>query len=138
MKARISISYVQMLDQRWRQIAGESGLLFSPYVRFEQVQTEGHQRISVNGLTEAPFTIGRYAAMLGFGVFDGFVNIGVFNCAPANTASAVIQSLSLQSDTPYAIIEADGDPLTASQLRQLETVAAQCCRRRETLIALHT
>jgi hypothetical protein len=71
--------------------------------------------------------------MLDFGVFDGFVNIGVFNCAPANTASAVIQSLSLQRDTPYAIIEADGDPLTTSQLSQLETVAAQCRRRRETL-----
>lgn len=133
MKARISITFVEALDQRWRQIASESGLLFSPYVKFGQVQTEGHQRISVNGLTEAPFTIGRYAVMMGSGAFDGFVNIGVFNCAPANTASAVIQSLSLQSDTPYAIIEADGDPLTASQLRQLETVAAQCRRRRETL-----
>lgn len=133
MKARISIAFVEALDQRWRQIAGESGLLFSPYVGFGQVQTEGHQRISVNGLTEAPFTIGRYTAMMRSGEFDGFVNIGVFNCAPANTASAVIQSLSLQSDTPYAIIEADGDPLTASQLSQLETLAAQCRRRRETL-----
>jgi hypothetical protein len=97
------------------------------------VETEGHQRISVNGLTEAPFTIGRYAAMMRSGAFDGFVNIGVFNCAPANTASAVIHSLSLQTDIPYAIVEADGDPLTSSQLRQLETVAAQCRSRRKTL-----
>jgi len=133
MKARIGIAFVEALDQRWRQIAGESGLLFSPYVKFGQVETEGHQRISVNGLTEAPYTIGRYAAMLGFGAFDGFVNIGVFNCAPANTASAVIQSLSIQSNTPYAVIEADGDSLTDNQLRQIETVAAQCRRRRETI-----
>lgn len=132
-KARISITYVEKLDQRWRQIAAESRLLFSPYVNFEEVETEGHRRISVNGLTEAPFTIGRYAAMLASGAFDGYINIGVFNCAPANTASAVIQSLSLQTDIPYAIIEADGDSLTDNQLRQLETVAAQCRRRRETL-----
>jgi predicted CoA-substrate-specific enzyme activase len=131
MKARISIAYVEKLDQRWRQIAGGSGLLFSPYLSFEQVATEGHRRISVNGLTEAPFIIGRYAAMLASGAFDGYINIGVFNCAPANTASAVIQSLSLQTDTPYAVIEADGDSLTDNQLRQLETVAAQCRRRRE-------
>jgi len=133
MKARISIAYIEKLDQRWRQIAGESGLLFSPYVSFDQVETEGHRRISVNGLTEAPFTIGRYAAMLDSGAFDGFINIGVFNCAPANSASAVIHSLSLRTDTPYAIIEADGDSLTDSQLRQIETVAAQCRRRRATI-----
>jgi predicted nucleotide-binding protein (sugar kinase/HSP70/actin superfamily) len=133
MKARIDIAYIEMLDQRWRRIAEVSGLLFSPYLSFGSVETEGHLRISLNGLTEAPITVGRYAAMLRSGAFDGFINIGVFNCAPANTASAVIHSLSLDTDTPYAIIEADGDSLTASQMRQLETVAAQCRRRRETI-----
>jgi len=42
----------------------------------------------------------------------------------------VIESLSLNTDAPYAIIESDGGGLTASQLRQLETVSAQCVRRR--------
>jgi len=59
------------------------------------------------------------------------VNIGAFNCAPANAASAVIHALSLRSDTPYVVIECDGDSITTGQLRQLETIAIQCRRRRE-------
>jgi predicted nucleotide-binding protein (sugar kinase/HSP70/actin superfamily) len=131
--ARVRIGFVEMLDQRWRRIAAESGLLFSPYVPFADVEREGHQRISLNGYTEAPITVGRYAALLGSGAFDGYVNIGAFNCAPASTASAVIHALSLRTDTPYAVIESDGDAITTGQLRQLETVAVQCRRRREAL-----
>ena len=134
-RARIHIGYIEMVDRRWRRIAAESGLLFNPYVSFSDVQGEGHQRISLNGFTEAPMTVGRYAALLRSGGFDGYVNIGAFNCAPANSASAVIHSLSLRTDTPYAIIEADGNGITATQLGQLETVAAQCRRRRAALHA---
>lgn len=129
--ARVRIGFIEMLDQRWRRIAGESGLLFSPYVPFGDVEREGHKRISLNGYTEAPMTIGRYAALLASGAFDGYVNIGAFNCAPANTASAVIHALSLRTDTPYAVIESDGECITGGQLQQLETVAVQCRRRRE-------
>ena len=99
-RARIHIGYIEMLDRRWRRIAAESGLLFNPYVSFGEVQAEGHQRISLNGFTEAPMTVGRYAALLRSGGFDGYVNIGAFNCGPTNTASAVIHSLSLRTDTP--------------------------------------
>jgi hypothetical protein len=121
----------EMVDQRWQRTAAESGLLVSPYVPFADVQREGHKHVSLNGYTEAPVTIGRYAVLLNLRAFDGYVNIGAFNCAPANTASAVIQSLSSSTDAPYAIIEADGGDLTASQFRQLETVAAQCVSRRD-------
>jgi predicted CoA-substrate-specific enzyme activase len=131
--ARVRISFVEMLDQRWRRIAAESGLLFSPYVPFADVEREGHSRISMNGYTEAPVTVGRYAALLASGAFDGYINVGAFNCAPANTASAVIHALSLRTDTPYAVIESDGDAITTGQLRQLETVAVQCRRRRDGL-----
>jgi predicted nucleotide-binding protein (sugar kinase/HSP70/actin superfamily) len=134
-RARVHIGYIEMLDRRWRRIAAESGLLFNPYVSFSQVQDEGHRRISLNGFTEAPMTVGRYAALQRSGGFDGYVNIGAFNCAPANTASAVIHSLSLRNDSPYAIIEADGNCITTSQLGQLETVAAQCTRRRTAFCA---
>jgi predicted CoA-substrate-specific enzyme activase len=129
--ARGRIGFIEMLDQRWRGIAAQSGLMFSPYVPFSDVVREGHKRISMNGYTEAPATIGRYASILASGAFDGYVNIGAFNCAPANTASAVIHALSLRIDTPYAVIESDGDCMTSGQLRQLETVAVQCRRRRE-------
>jgi hypothetical protein len=104
-------------------------------VPFGDVEREGHKRISMNGYTEAPMTIGRYATLLASGAFDGYVNISAFNCAPANTASAVIHALSLRTDTPYAVIESDGDSITGGQMRQLETVAVQCRRRREALDA---
>ncbi|SPE24040.1 hypothetical protein SBA3_1050026 [Candidatus Sulfopaludibacter sp. SbA3] len=129
--ARVRIGFIEMLEQRWRRIMAESGLLFSPYVPFSDVEREGHKRISLNGYTEAPITVGRYAALLASGAFDGYVNIGAFNCAPASTASAVIHALSLQTDTPYAVIESDGDCITAGQLRQLEIVAVQSRRRRD-------
>jgi predicted nucleotide-binding protein (sugar kinase/HSP70/actin superfamily) len=135
-RARVNISLIEVVDRRWRRLAEESGLLFSPYVPFADIQREGHKHVSLNGYTEAPTTIGRYAALLKLLAFDAYVNIGAFNCAPANTASAVIQSLSLRTDAPYAIIEADGGDLTASQLRQLETVAAQCVRRRDSAARL--
>src|SRR5450759_5346387 len=83
----------------------------------------------------AIMTVGRYAALLRSEAFDGYVNIGAFNCAPANSASAVIHSLSLRSETPYAIIEADGNCVTTSQLGQLETIAAQSRRRRSTILS---
>ena len=127
------IGFIEILEQRWRRIAAESGLLFSPHVPFGDVEREGHRRISLNGFTEAPLTIGRYATLLATGAFDGYVNIGAFNCAPSNTASAVIHALSLRTDTPYAVIESDGDSITAGQLRQLETVAVQCRRGREAI-----
>ena len=133
LSARVRIGFIELLDQRWRRIAAESGLLFSPYVPFGDVEREGHKRISLNGYTEAPMTIGRYATLLASGAFDGYVNIGAFNCAPSNSASAVIHALSLRTDTPYAVIESDGDCITAGQMRQLETVAVQCRRRREAL-----
>jgi predicted CoA-substrate-specific enzyme activase len=133
LSARIRIGFIEMLDRRWRRIAAGSGLLFSPYVAFSDVEREGHKRISMNGYTEAPMTVGRYATLLESGAFDGYVNIGAFNCAPANTASAVIHALSLRSDTPYAVIESDGDCITTGQLRHLEMVAVQCRRRREGL-----
>ncbi len=129
--ARARIGFIEMLEQRWRRIAAESGLLFSFYVPFCSVEREGHARISLNGYTEAPITVGRYAALLAAGAFGGYVNIGAFNCGPASAASAVIHTLSQRTDTPYAVIECDGDCMTTGQLRQLEMVAVQCCRRRD-------
>ncbi len=87
----------------------------------------------MNGYTEAPLTVGPYTALLASGEFDGYINVGAVNCAPANTASAVIHALSLRSDTPYAVVESDGDSITTGQMRQLETVAVQCRRRRDDL-----
>jgi hypothetical protein len=109
----------------------ESGLLFVPHIPFREMARESQDKVSWNGWTEAPCTLARYFSCLHADAFDGYVNVGAFNCAPANTATAVIGALSRQNTAPYAAIEADGTIVTPAQIRQLETVAAQCQRRRE-------
>jgi hypothetical protein len=108
-----------------------SGLLFAPHMPFHEMVPESHDKVSWNGLTEAPCTLGRYFTCLRENAFDGYVNVGSFSCAPANTATALIGALSSRSSAPYAAIEADGATITPSQVRQLETVAAQCRNRHE-------
>jgi predicted nucleotide-binding protein (sugar kinase/HSP70/actin superfamily) len=129
MHARVHCTAVEWLEKRWHGIMAESGLLFSHYTPFREVIQECHDMISRNSLTEAPCTLGRYFTCLKANAFDGYVNIGAFNCAPSNSASAVINILSKRINVPYATIEADGTVITPSQIRQLETVAAQCVRR---------
>ncbi|MDD5701337.1 MAG: acyl-CoA dehydratase activase-related protein, partial [Dehalococcoidales bacterium] len=130
MRARMHCQVMEMLEKRWRGIMAESGLLFTPHVPFKKLAQQGHRKVSCNSQTEATYTLGRYFSALNTGTFDGYVNIGAFNCVPSNTASAVINVMSKHIDIPYAMVEADGTALTASQVRQLETVAAQCLRNR--------
>ena len=106
-----------------------SGLLFSSHSRYRDVLETGGAVLSPNGWTEAPSTVGRYASSLALDPFDGYVNIGAFNCAPASTATACINA-GLTGDVPYALVEADGTELTPTQVLQLETVVEQCRRRR--------
>jgi len=129
-QGRVHGSVVSGMERRWRGIMERSGLLFAPSAPFNEVASKGHQLISVNGYSEAPFTVGRLIAGLEAGDFDGYVNIGAFNCAPANLATAALHDAAVRSGVPYAVVEADGSSITAGQLRQLETVAAHCLRGR--------
>lgn len=129
LRARVHCQVIEWLEKRWRRIMANSGLLFASHIPFRELAREGQDKISWNGYTEAPCTVGRYFTCLNVNAFDGYVNIGAFNCAPANTATAVISALGRRSIVPYAVIEADGTILTPSQIRQLETVAAQCLRK---------
>lgn len=131
LRAAVHCRVIDFLSRRWRRILAASGLLFAPHMAFHEMAPESHDKVSWNGLTEAPCTLGRYFTCLRENAFDGYVNVGSFSCAPANTTTAVIGALSSRSDAPYAAIEADGTTITPSQVRQLETVAAQCRRRHE-------
>ena len=110
----------------------ESGLVFSDYVPFREILQKGQERVSWNSYTEAPCTLGRYYASLSRNSYDGYINIGAFNCTPANTATAIINALSRQNTAPYTAVEADGTIITPGQVRQLETVVAQCLEARRT------
>lgn len=129
-RAGLHVALLEWLDHRWRAVLAPSGLIFGPDIRYRQMMRVGHRRVSCNGWTEAPFTAGRYLLSLEEGVYDGYVNVGAFNCTPASIATAATHGPAMASDLPYAVIEADGAAITASQLRQLEAVAAQCWERK--------
>jgi predicted nucleotide-binding protein (sugar kinase/HSP70/actin superfamily) len=128
LRARLHCQVMEMLEKRWRDIMTKSGLLFTPRVPFRKLVQQGHDLVPCNSQTEATCTLGRYFTALDANSFNGYVNIGAFNCVPSNTASAIINVLSKHIDVPYAMVETDGTALTPSQIRQLETVAAQCLR----------
>ena len=130
LRASLHVAAIEQLDHRWRRVVATSGLLFAPDIHYRELLQLGHSQVSVNSWTEAPCTAGRYLLSLGEGEFDGFVNIGAFNCTPASNATAVTHHAAVSSSAPYAVIESDGANITASQLRQLETVAAQCWERK--------
>jgi predicted nucleotide-binding protein (sugar kinase/HSP70/actin superfamily) len=131
LRARFHCGVIGWLERRWRRIMAGSGLLFSSAVPFRELARQAQDKVSWNGFTEAPCTLGRYFSCLQDRAFDGYVNVGAFNCAPANTATAVISALRREGALPYAAVEADGARITPDQVRQLETVAAQCLRRRQ-------
>ena len=130
LKGRVHIEATEWLARRWRRTMARSGLLFAPLGTLKDLARRSHDKVSWNGWTEAPCTLGRYFTCLDDRSFDGFVNVGAFNCAPANTATAVIGAERTHSTVPYAAIDADGTALTQGQVRQLETVAAQCLARK--------
>jgi hypothetical protein len=131
LRACFHCGVIGWLEKRWRRIMAGSGLLFSSSRPFRELARQAQDKISWNGWTEAPCTLGRYFSCLERKAFDGYVNVGAFNCTPANTATAVINACSRKAGAPYAAVEADGTVITPDQVRQLETLAAQCLRARE-------
>jgi predicted nucleotide-binding protein (sugar kinase/HSP70/actin superfamily) len=129
LRARIHCRIIELLEKRWRHIMADSGLLFTPHIPFHKLTSESHDMISWNGWTEAPCTLGRYLSGIKGSSFDGYINVGAFNCTPANTATAVINLQSKHNMVPYTVIEADGTSISPSQIRQLETIAAQILQR---------
>ena len=130
LRAGLHVQVIELLDHRWRKIMAVTGLTVAPDFHYGELMEAGHAVVPVSGRTEATCTAGRYLLSLREGDFDGYVNIGAFNCLPASSATAATHTAAATSSVPHAVIESDGVALTASQLRQLEAVAAQVWERR--------
>lgn len=128
--AALHVKVIEYLDHRWRRIMATTGLTVAPDFHYGELMEAGHAVVPVSGCTEATCTAGRYLLSLREDAFDGYVNIGAFNCLPASSATAATHTAAATSSVPHAVIESDGVALTASQLRQLEAVAAQVWERR--------
>ena len=109
----------------------KSGLLFDHHLPFAEIMEAGHQYISYNGFTETPVTTGRYVSSLKDGLYDGYVNLGSFNCQPAMNSQAIIRPIANAGDTPYVALDCEGPWISANQRRRLETVAVQAKRVRK-------
>jgi len=109
----------------------KSGLLFDRHIKFLKLTKKGARFVSHNGFLETPVTTGRYINSVKYGIFDGLVNVGSFNCQPAMNSQAVLRPLANTSNMPYTSHDCDGPWISANQKRLLETIAAGAKRLRK-------
>jgi len=128
-RARAHIAGVDFLQKRFRKIAEKSGLLFEKHLSFLEILFEGHKYISANGFCETPINTGRFLVAVKAGVYDGYVNLGTFNCQPAMNTQAVLRTIANKYEVPYASIDCEGPNISANQRRLLETIAVQAKRQ---------
>jgi hypothetical protein len=119
------------LQRHYRKIAEKSGLLYDAHISFIETLLESHKYISVNDFCETTVNTGRFLASQKANVFDGYINLGSFNCQPAMNTQALLRTLSRQYDVPYASLNCEGTNISANQKRLLETIAVQAKRLRE-------
>ena len=133
-KAKRSLLKMEFLAsqcQSFRKIMSKSGLLFDPHVDYVDLVEEGNKYASSNSFTETPVITGRFIHSIKSGVYDGLINMGVFNCQPAMNSQAIIRPLANKCDIPYAAIDCEGPWISTNQRRLLETIAVQAKRVRK-------
>jgi predicted nucleotide-binding protein (sugar kinase/HSP70/actin superfamily) len=130
-QSKFSVTLVTSVEKRFRSIMEGSGLMFDEPIPFLDIAEAGHQYASHPGFTETTVTTGRFVCSLKRGLYDGFVNLGSFNCQPAMNAQAIIRPLANASDVPYVAIDCEGPWLSTGQLRLLENVAVRARRLRQ-------
>jgi len=131
LKSRAHVFGIDLFLNRYRKIMEKSGLLFDKHIPFVELAEEGSKFVSHNGFLETPITTGRYLNSVKYGIFDGLVNVGSFNCQPAMNSQAVLRPLANTSDIPYTALDCEGPWISANQKRLLETIAVGAKRLRE-------
>ncbi len=130
LKARVECTTIDALIRRWRGIVGRSGLLFDRATPMKDLVFKAHHLVSHNTFTEATTALGRLLQTVEDGVFDGIVNLGSFCCAEVHLGEALAAPHLRTTDVAFASLAVEGVTLTADDIQTLETLAAQCWRRR--------
>ncbi|MCG6909473.1 MAG: acyl-CoA dehydratase activase [Deltaproteobacteria bacterium] len=137
-KSRFGLKRIESRQKKFRDIMAKSGLLFDHPLPFADIMDAGHQYISYNGFTETPVTTGRYVCSLQDGLYDGYINLGSFNCQPAMNSQAIVRPIANASDIPYVALDCEGPWISANQRRLLEVVAVKAKKiREEAKMAFH-
>jgi predicted CoA-substrate-specific enzyme activase len=134
-QSQFRLHLIDLVEKRFRGVLEASGLMFETHVSYTDIMEAGSSHASHIGFTETTGTAGRFQRSVDDGNYDGIVNLGSFNCAPAMNSQAVIRPLANRTDIPYAAIDCEGPWLSANQHRLLETVAVQAKRVRKGKIA---
>ena len=127
----IAVKYLGWKLHFYRKIMTKSGLLFDECPSLKEGSEYAYKYISHNGFTETSITTARFLHALKTDVYDGIINLGCFNCAPAMNSQAIIRPIANQSGIPYAAIDVEAPILSANQLRVLETISYQVKRWKE-------
>ncbi len=127
-QARFWMKKIDSFKKKFRRIMEASGLLFDHHISFPEIIEEGHKYVSFNGFTETTATAGRYVCSENDRLYDGFINLGSFNCQPAMNSQAIIRPLANASDVPYVALDCEGPWISANQRKLLEAVAVQAKR----------
>ncbi len=130
-KSRFGLKRIDTLQKKFRKIMETSGLLFDHHTSFPEIMEEGHKYVSYNGFTETTVTTGRYVCSEKDRLYDGFINLGSFNCQPAMNSQAIIRPLANASDVPYVALDCEGPWISANQRRLLEAVVVQAKRLKD-------
>ena len=128
-KSRFGLKMIDSLQKKFREMMRKSGLLFDTHIPFPHIMEQGHRYVSCNGFTETTITTGRYVCSVSDGLYDGYINLGSFNCQPAMNAQAIIRPLANAGTVPYVALDCEGPWISANQQRLLEAVAVQAKRR---------
>lgn len=129
-KSRLGVKMIDSRLSHFRDILDASGLLFDRHHAYVDLVEAGHPYVSGNSFTETTTTTGRYLCAREDGIYDGFVNLGAFNCQPAMNSQAILRPLANSSDLPYIAIDCEGPWLSVAQRRLLETLAIRAKRNR--------
>lgn len=131
LQSKIRMRVADKKYETYRKIMGVTGLLFDDPPSFKSIVENSYKYVSHNGFTETSTITGRFVHALNKGSYDGMVNLGCFNCAPAMNSQAIIRPIANKSDVPYVAIDVEGPWLSTNQHRLLETIAVQAKRIRE-------
>jgi predicted nucleotide-binding protein (sugar kinase/HSP70/actin superfamily) len=117
--------------RKWlRGITVTSGLLFDEEIELEDLYNESITVTSPVSGSEGPNNIAKYHLSAKSTVYDGIVNLRVFNCPIAGGTIAIVQTAANETEMPFVAIDVEGPTITANQQRLLETVLVQAVRNR--------
>jgi predicted CoA-substrate-specific enzyme activase len=130
--SRSLIMGINYIVNRFRTIAGKSGLLYDVHTPYHKIADAGHPYTSYNAWCGGTtISIGKYITAAKTKIYDGFINLSAFNCQPVINSQTIIRNIANSTNLPYLSLDVEGPWLSAHHKRLLEATAVQVKRFHE-------